>query len=74
VGVDIGPHPAPRGFASVHGVVVAAPDAAPLDVPVGDEVVEDRLYGSLRDADVGRDLSEPCIRIACDAEEDLCVV
>src|ERR1051325_3079420 len=51
-------------------VDVASPGAAPLDVPLLDEVPDDPLGGAFRDPDALGDVPEPNLGIAGDREQD----
>ena len=60
----------------VHGdaVVISSPDASALDVPLGDEVGDDRLGRPLGDAHPGGDVPAADLWIGGDADEDVSVI
>jgi hypothetical protein len=72
--VEIALKPVAQGGVDVDGVVVAPADPGAVDVAFGDEVVDDRLHGSLGDPDLCGDVTEADVRVARDAEEYLRVV
>ena len=58
----------------VERVAAAASDALPRYVAALDQIADDALDGALRDPDLGGDVPQPNLRVARDAEQDLCVV
>jgi hypothetical protein len=72
--VMVGLGDVPHLCVTVQLVVVAPADLAAIDVPGGDEVGDDSVCRPFGDSDHIRDVPDPGVWIASDAQEYLCVV
>jgi hypothetical protein len=59
---------------NVDGVTVPSTDPFAGDVPRVDQVGDDPLGGALGDPDLLGKVTEACVWVAAEAEQDLCVV
>lgn len=63
----------PHGPSGVHDVAVSPSDSLALHVARIDEIVDDSLSRPFRDSDNARNVAKPCLGIALNRQENLCM-